>query len=214
MTRILYGFPLSGNTHRVRLFLSLLGLDYREQKVNLMIGEHRHPEFLALNPLGQVPVLVDGEVVLRDSHAIVHYLARTYDRADVWLPREPAAEARVLQWLFMDANELHNGLGLARNHLAFGVACDLVGAQARARAALRVLEQRLTGERWLESGRPTLADVACYPLVRLADQAGLPLSESPGIAAWLTRAEALPGFVRMPAWTSATPGQRQVTSAL
>ena len=71
MTRILYGFPLSGNTHRVRLFLSLLGLDYRERTINLATGEHRRAEFLALNPLGQVPVLTDGDRVLRDSHAIV-----------------------------------------------------------------------------------------------------------------------------------------------
>ncbi|WP_163998476.1 glutathione S-transferase family protein [Pyxidicoccus caerfyrddinensis] len=206
MKRILYGFPLSGNTHRVRLFLSLLGLDYREQTVNLVVGEHRRPDFLALNPLGQVPVLADGELVLRDSHAIVYYLARAYDRDEAWLPREPAAAARVMQWLFMDANELHNGIGYARNHLAFGVACDLAAAQSRARSALQVMERRLTDESWLELGRPTLADVACHPLVSLSHQGGIALADYPGVTAWLTRVEQLPGFVKMPVWPTARTG--------
>jgi len=202
MTRILYGFPLSGNTHRVRLFLSLLGLDYRERTINLATGEHRRAEFLALNPLGQVPVLTDGDRVLRDSHAIVYYLARAYDRDGAWLPVEPAAAAQVLQWLFMDANELHNGIGYARNHLTFGVSCDLAAAQARGRAALAVLENRLAGHDWLELDRPTLADVACYPLVSLAHQGGFTLASYPAVSAWLTRVEQLPGFVPMPAWTA------------
>ncbi|MCE9670555.1 glutathione S-transferase family protein [Myxococcus stipitatus] len=207
MSRILYGFPLSGNTHRVRLFLSLLGLEYREQEVSLVTGEHRRPDFLALNPLGQVPVLVEGELVLRDSHAIVYYLARTHDRDAEWLPREPAEASRVLQWLFMDANELHNGIGYARNHVAFGVACDLAAAQARARSALQVLEGRLVGERWLELGRPTLADVACYPLVSLSHQGGVPLGDYPSVAAWVKRVEALAGFVKMPKWPTEKVGE-------
>lgn len=206
MTRILYGFPLSGNTHRVRLFLSLLGLDFREQVVNLAAGEQRQAAFLAINPLGQVPVLADGDLLLRDSHAIVYYLARAYDRDHAWLPAEPAAAARVLQWVFMDANELHNGIGYARNHVAFGVACDLATAQARGRAALAVLEQRLSDQAWLEFGRPTLADVACYPLVSLAHQGGFELGDYPAVGAWLTRVEQLPGFVAMPAWAARKAG--------
>lgn len=180
---MLYAFPWSANSHRVRLMLSLLRLDFQEKTVDLAAGEHRRPDFLALNPLGQVPVLVDGDAVLRDSHAIVWYLARKYDDARDWLPDDPADTARILQWLFLDANELHNGIGYARNHVSFGARCDLEAAQARA---------------WLELEYATLADIACYPLVSVAHEAGLKLDESPNVGRRLRRVEVLPGFVAMP----------------
>ena len=143
MSMTLYGFPLSANTHRVRLLLSMLDLQWSECVVNLVSGEHRRPEFLALNPLGQVPVLQDGDAILRDSHAILYYLARKYDPEHAWLAQDAWAASRVMQWLFMDANDLHNGLGYARNHVTFGIRCDLELAQSRALAALQVLERSL-----------------------------------------------------------------------
>ena len=74
----IHGFPLSGHSHRVQLFASLTGIPHENVLVDLAAGEHKTPEFLALNPAGQVPVLEDGEVVLSDSNAILVYLARRY----------------------------------------------------------------------------------------------------------------------------------------
>jgi glutathione S-transferase len=74
----LYGHELSGNSYKVKLLLSLLALDYEWIKVDLMVGAHKQPEFLALNPFGQLPVLVDGNTVLSDAQAILVYLARQY----------------------------------------------------------------------------------------------------------------------------------------
>jgi glutathione S-transferase len=75
----LHGFFLSGHTHRAELFLSLLGLPYERIEVDLAKGAHKKPDFLALNPFGQVPVLEDGDAVVSDSNAILVYLALRYD---------------------------------------------------------------------------------------------------------------------------------------
>ena len=77
----LYGGPLSGNAYKVRLLLTLLGLEFEETVVNLQTGENRTESFLALNPRGQIPTLVDGDVTVWDSQAILVYLARRYGEA-------------------------------------------------------------------------------------------------------------------------------------
>lgn len=199
MNRELYGFTYSSCTHRVRLMLSLLGLAYENRPVHLGKGEHRTPEFLALNPVGQVPVLVEGDRKIFDSHAILLYLAETHGR-DRWWQADAYERAQVGQWLFFDANEMHNGIGFARNHLTFGVPGDAAAASARARAAMQVLQGRLASRDWLELGKPTLADVACAPLVAVHAEAGLQLSDYPHVQAWLARMQSMPGYVGIPAF--------------
>ena len=191
----LYGTPVSGNAYKVRLLLSLLGLEFDEINVNLMTGENRTESFLALNPRGQVPVLVDGEVTVWDSQAILVYLARRYGEA--WLPADPVPMAEVMQWLAVSENELLFGLARARAVLHFGRDFDLPSCQAYGRAGLKVLEQRLAGNDWLAAGRPTIADVACLPYAALSYMGGLPLDAHPAIRAWIDRIRALPGFIAM-----------------
>src|ERR1700755_1649295 len=113
---LLYGHPLSGNAHKVRLLLAQLALAYEERTVDLAAAEHRQPAFLALNPRGQVPVLVDGEVAIHDAQAILVYLARAYDPRNRWLPGDPAGAARVIGWLAFAANEIQNGPHAVRFH--------------------------------------------------------------------------------------------------
>ena len=191
----LYGTPVSGNAYKARLLLSLLGLEFEEADVNLMTGENRTESFLALNPRGQVPVLVDGEATVWDSQAILVYLARRYGEA--WLPADPVPMAEVMQWLAVSENELLFGLARARAALHFGRDFDLPSCQAYGRAGLKVLEQRLTGNDWLAAGRPTIADVACMPYAALSYMGGLPLDDRPAVRAWIGRIRALPGFIAM-----------------
>lgn len=178
----------------MRLFLRLLGLPYEERTVDLLRGEHRRAPFTDLNPLGLVPVLEHGGRVLRDSHAIVIDLALRHGES--WLPRE--ASGAILQWIFFDATELHHGVGLLRNHRLVGAPLDVDAVTRRARAALDVMESRLTGRDWLELDRPTLADVACYPFIAVLEEAGLSPSTWPHVAAWAARIESLPHFIAMP----------------
>ena len=197
MSLVLHGHPVSANTHRAHLMLSLLGLSWRDELVDLMRGQQRSATFRQVNPAGQVPALVDDAITVWDSHAILAYLAKTYGGPD-WWPESGAELAAVLQWLFLDVNEIHNGIGYARNHRAFGVRCDYEAAADRGRAALGVLDQRLAAHAWLALDRPSLADVACYPMVAVADEAGLEMAPYPAVGRWLERLAALPGFVPMP----------------
>ena len=115
----LYFHPLSGHSHRARLFASLLGVPHELVEVDLKDGAHKKPEFLALNPFGQVPVLEDGSIVVSDSNAILVYLAKKHGRSD-WLPDEAGAAAAVQRWLSVAANEVANGPAAARAVTGFG----------------------------------------------------------------------------------------------
>ena len=191
----LYGGRQSGNAYKVRLLLNLLGLEFEETVINLQTGENRTESFLALNPRAQIPTLVDGEVTIWDSQAILVYLARRYGAA--WLPVEPAAMAEVMQWLAVAGNELLFGLARARAVKFFGREFDLASCQAYGHAGLKVLEQQLAEHRWLAAGRPTIADIACMPYAALSYMGDIPLDDYPAVRAWIDRVRALPGFVAM-----------------
>ena len=191
----LYGMALSGNAYKVRLLLALLGLEYEEVPVNLRTGENRTEAFLALNPRGQIPTLVDGDVTLWDSQAILVYLARRYGEA--WLPTDPVPMAEVMQWLAVAENELLFGLARARAVKFFGRDFDLASSQAYGHAGLEVLEKRLAGHAWLAAGKPTIADIACMPYCALSYMGDIALDDYPSVRAWIDRVRALPGFVAM-----------------
>jgi glutathione S-transferase len=197
---VLHGFPVSSNTHRVRLMLSLLGVPFEERMVNLVTGEHLKPEFTTLNPQQKVPALIHDGRVLTESYAILLYLAQTFggDQASAWWPSDPAQQAEVASWMFFTANELHNGIGLARNERAFRIPSAGDYAAERGRKSLAWIEAHLADREWLELGRPTLADVSVYPFVAVAPEAGLPLDGYPAIQRWVARLGALPGFLPMP----------------
>lgn len=198
MTYLLHGFPASANTHRVRAFLSILKQPFEEHIVDLVTGQQRAPEFLAISPAGQVPVLVDGATRVFDSHAILIHLAQKHDDDGRWWPHSAADRVQVLAWMFFDANELHNGIGWARNHLAFGVPGDPAPYQQRGRRALQALQARLATLLWLAGERPSLADLSCAPLVAVSHEAGLPLEPYPAVGEWLGRVHQIPGFPSMP----------------
>jgi glutathione S-transferase len=195
----LYGFPLSGNVHKVRLLLSALRLPYEEVTVDIPGGLHKQPAFLAINPRGQVPALEDNATRIVDAQAILSYLAQKYDAEGKWLPRKPEEACLVQQWLSFASNEIQNGPHLARIHALLGVPVPVEHVQAVSRGALTILEQHLarTGD-WLELGRPTIADLACFPCVALAPDGKLDLAPYPHILKWIARIKQLPSYVAMP----------------
>lgn len=193
----LYRMALSGHSHRVELFLSLLTLPFEAVDVDLAAGEHKRPAFLALNPFGQVPVLEDGGVVLADSNAILVYLEGRY-APGAWLPREPVAAARVQRWLSVAAGPLAFGPAAARVIELFRRPEDPSPAVARAHQLFQVMERELGKQPWLAAATPTLADIANYSYVKRAPEGRVSLRDYPSVRAWLQRVEALPGFVPMP----------------
>jgi glutathione S-transferase len=189
-----YHHPLSGHSHRVRLFLSLLGLEHDAIEVDLAAAAHKSPQFLKLNPFGQVPVLVDGETVIADSNAILVYLARKYGGSQ-WQPHTPEAEAAVQRWLSVAAGEIAFGPAAARLITVFGSKHNAEEVIARAHGILKLIDDALAGRDYLADTRPTLADVALYGYVARAPEGNVDLSFYPNVNAWLRRIEALPGFV-------------------
>lgn len=192
----LFDLNLSGNCYKVRLFLALIRVEYDLVPVDYMAGEHKSPEFLQRNPLGQIPVLTDGELTLRDSQAILVYLARRYSNS--WYPDEPEAMAKIQQWLSTAANEIARGPNDARLNCLFGIELDLDAAQKRAAAILKIIDAHLSDRDWLELDHPTIADIACYPYIGLAPQGEISLEPYPAIRAWMERIQKLPGYITMP----------------
>ncbi len=193
----LYGHELSGNSYKAKLMLSLLGLDYEWIKVDLMAGAHKQPDFLVLNPFGQVPLLVDENTVLADAQAILVYLARQYG-GDLWLPLEALPLAQVMRWISTTAGEIRQGPESARlHHLFKATSINLEQANQKSEFILTQLNNHLAKREWLELGHPTIADVAVFPYVVLAPDGKISLDKYQHILAWIDRVKHLPGFVGM-----------------
>jgi glutathione S-transferase len=203
MALVLYDYELSADAYKVRLFLALLGISYTKRLVDAHPGnETQSAEFLALNPRGTLPVLVDDGLTLAGAEAILCHLAATRGAGRNWLPHDPAAFAACMSWLFYAAQELR-AAETARLEAMLGVPSPIADARAKARAALRVLDdhlvlQALHGLPFLVGTHPTIADVALFAPAALAIDFGCALEEFPKLRAWTRRIRALPGFIAMP----------------
>ncbi|SDX66546.1 glutathione S-transferase family protein [Litoreibacter albidus] len=193
----IHHFAKSGHAHRALVFAKLAGIAHEAVSVDLMSGAHKSPEFLAMNPNGQVPVLEDGDAIVSDSNAILVYLARKY--APDWIPDTALGEADVQRWLTLAAGEIAFGSCAARLITVFGAPLDPEFAAAVATRAMQKLEHGLEGRDWLVGDRPTIADVAAYSYTAHAPEGNVSLDPYPNVRAWLVRFEALPGFEAMPA---------------
>jgi glutathione S-transferase len=201
----LYDFEWSGNCYKVRLLMSILGIEWQSMPVGFHPHrEHKSDWFLQINPLGQIPVIEDGDFILRDAQAILVYLASKYDASGTWYPRsDPGLLGEIQQWLaFADA--ITGTASAARLHDALGYNLDVEAARNGAHNLFRVLDEHL----WLreEEGRdfictashPTIADIACFPYVMLSEEGGIPRQDYPAIRRWCDRVKRIKGFVITP----------------
>jgi len=194
----LYGFKLSGHSHRAELMLRLLDLPYRFQEVDIFNGAQRSDAFGALNGFRTVPVIDDDGAVVADSVAILVYLASRYDAARTWLPADPVEQAQVQRWLSVAQNQIAHGPAMARVIQRFKRPYDLAQAHAIAGRLFPVLDAELARRDFIVGAQPTIADVALYSYTSVAPEGGIDLAPYPAIKAWLTRIEALPRFEGMP----------------
>jgi glutathione S-transferase len=191
----LYMTEGSGNAYKPRLLLEMLRVPYEKVVVDTKTKEHKQAPYLAINPRGQVPALEDNGRVFWDSTACLVYIARKHG-GERWLPTDAAGMAEVMQWLALSNNELHYGLQWARGVMNKIKTGNIEEYQGYGRNGLAVLEGRLKGNEWLALGRPTIADLACYPYVKVSPEGGFKLEEYPAVEAWMKRVEALPGWVK------------------
>ena len=189
--------PISGHCHRVELYLTLLDLPFERVHVDLRAGAHKAPAFLALNAFGQIPVIEDGDLVLADSAAIMVYLGERYDTEGRFWPQTPEGKAAVQRWLSAAAGPLMFGLAAARRVRLLGAKLDYDGAVETGTRLLGVLESELALRPYLVGSAPTVADLSMYAYVARAPEGDVSLEPYPAVRAWLSRIEALPGFIPM-----------------
>ena len=190
----LYKSDNSGNAFKVRVLLSILNVPCEQIEVDFAGKAHKTPAFLAVNPRGQVPAMeIDGRM-LWDSTAHLVYLARKHG-GEQWLPSDPLDMAEVMQWLALAQNEVLYGLQWARGVKRGYKKGDFTEYETHARSALEMLDAHLQGHTWLALNRPTIADIACYPYVKRAPDAGFDMARYPAVQQWFTRCEALPGWL-------------------
>jgi glutathione S-transferase len=197
----LYYFP-SPNPQKVRFAMNELKIDCEMVPVDLTKGEQRKPEFLELNPQGRVPVLVDGDLILPESHAIVAYLGDKTGR--LW-PTDPAENAKALRWLFF----LSAHLSPPTTDLAFNrIAAKLLGlkpdedAIARGEKALpdvvRILDGQLAKNKWLLGDDFSLVDCACGPIVNVLEKAEFSYREFPHVQNYIDALRSRPAWKDTP----------------
>lgn len=197
MAAKLYDLELSGNCYKVRLLAALLGVPLDIVPVDFLGGAHKTPPLIHLNPFGEIPIFDDGGLVLRDSQAMLIYLARKWG-GESWLPTDAAGLAQVSTWLMVAENEVARGPNDARLHDKFGYKLDIEAARRNTVHLLGLMESHLTQTAWLALNRATIADIACMPYVALSHEGGISIEGYPAVGAWVQRVKGLPGFVGMP----------------
>jgi len=199
----LYLNKLSPNVRRVRLTAAVLGLELEEQSIDFAKGEHKAPAYIAINPNGAVPTLVDGEFVLTESRAIMQYLAAKKPESGL-LPGDEAQRADVTRWQFWDASHFSPNVGSITFEKLIkpmmGIGEPDMGKITDALVAFRrfaaVLDKRLDGRKFVVGDALTVADLTLASTLMYSKQTELPLAEFPHIDTWFGRVSALEAWTR------------------
>ncbi|MBD2091558.1 glutathione S-transferase family protein [Microcoleus sp. FACHB-1515] len=196
----LYDYYDSGNGYKVRLLLTQLGIPFEYIEKDILKGETRSPDFLAINPNGRIPVLeVEPDLYLAESNAILIYLSE----GTKFLPEDKLDRARVMQWLFFEQYSHEPFIATSRFWLRHGFAEQkqqaLQEKQALGYAALEVLEKQLKDHSFLVGDRYTIADIALYAYTHVAPQGGFSLNQFPAVQAWCDRVSKQPNYITIEA---------------
>lgn len=192
----LYCFGESGNAYKAALALTLTGTPWQPVYVDFFGGETRGTAFRAINPMGEVPVLVDGDSTLTQSGVILtHVAARTGRMGGA----TDAERAEVLRWLFWDNHKLSGQAGTCRFLMNFAPPDKRPEAvipflQARLKAAYRVLDDHLATRDWMVGSGPSIADLSCCGYLHYPEPFGFARADWPQVDRWLDRIAALPGW--------------------
>ena len=196
----LYSMQRSGNSYKVRLALAQLGIPYRKVEVDILRGESRTPEFLTLNPSGQVPLIeVAPGRHLAESNAILWYLAAK----SPLVPQDEIHRAEAMQWMFFEQHSLEPNVGAA----FFWLALIKGGRELQTHAledwsengyrAFGVMEKHLARHPFFVADRYTIADIALYAYSHVAHECDFDLTAYPAVRDWLARVESVPGHIAM-----------------
>jgi len=196
----LYSMQRSGNCYKVRLALAQLGAPHDIVEVDILKGDTHTPEFLAMNPSGQIPLLrIAPDRYLAESNAILWFLA---DRSPL-LPEDAATRATILQWLFFEQHAIVPNVGAAY----FWLVLVKGGRDLRQYAiddwmeegyrAFAVMERHLAKNAYFAGDTYSIADIALYAYTHVAHECDFDLARFPAIRAWLDRVAAERDHIRM-----------------
>lgn len=190
MTLTIYGDKISGNCLKVKWTADRLGLAYAWIDIDVFKGEARTPDFLKVNPGGQVPtVVLDDGRTLSQSNAIISYLA---DGSDL-IPADPYDRAVMLQWMFWEQYTHEPAIAVRRFHKAFLKKADAdidPALRVKGDAALLRMQTALSDRDWFAGGALSLADIALVAYTRVAHEGEFDLNAYPAVQAWVSRVEA------------------------
>ena len=192
----LHGSPMSGPTYKVALLLNLLGEQFKFRLLDLRGGEHKKPDYLAINRYGQAPCFQDGNEYFNQSASVLQYLAEKHGR---FAGKNASEHAHIREWMYWEFDRLAPGVYRSRA-FALGIRkaepAVVESYKADGNAGLGVLNDWLGKREWLVGDSPTIADIDVYGVVHLAPEGGaLDLSPYPNVTAWMKRIEALPGYI-------------------
>ncbi len=196
----LHGFPMSPNTRRALFALEEVGEPYELVPVDLMSGQHKGADYVALNPTARVPTLVDGEFVLWESNAILEYLAARFPARRLG-PADPRETGEIARWTFMNAAHLSPNVARIFAHtirLPEDKRIPRLVDEARGEVdrSLKAVDARLAGREFFLD-RVTLADLAVAPTLSAAPMLGIDLARFPAIDAWMKRVAARPAWQKI-----------------
>ena len=197
----IYGDSQSGNCYKVKLLLAGRGdsPEFDWVEMDILAGDTAKPDFLALNPLGKIPVLVlpDGRA-LTESNAILFYLAQGTDL----LPGDPYLQAQAMQWCFFEQYSHEPYIATSRFIMRYlgnppERRAELEQKKDKGEQALGVMETHLKGADFFVGGHYSIADIALFAYTHVADEGGFPLEGYPSIRKWIDRVKSTSGFLPM-----------------
>jgi len=194
---LLYDNAFSGNCYKVRLLLTLLGIEFERREVSVVEYGERLATLRGLSPTLNIPaVVLDDGRPLAESNAILWYFAER----SRYLSEDPYERGQVLQWMFFEQYKHEPGIAVPRFWDAiaperFPRPDDLKVRRASGRDALKVMERHLREHAYFVGERFTIADIALYAYTHVAPEAGLDLEPLPAVRAWLGRVAAEPGLI-------------------
>ncbi len=191
----LYDYLPSGNSYKVRWLMAQLGLRYFHIDVDIHKGETQTAAFKALNPAGQIPLLVlDDGRTLAESNAIIRFLAE----GTRFVPDDPFDQAKMLQWQFWEQYRHEPAIAVARficNYVPEERADELPNLREKGRDALQVMDRHLSDQDWFVGKACSLADISLYAYTHVAEEGGFDLGDYPYVQAWLKRFAAQSGHI-------------------
>jgi GST-like protein len=196
----LYTWP-TPNGHKVQIMLEETGLDYRIHPVDLGEKEQFEPEFLAISPSGKIPAIIDddgpggGGLSIFESGAILLYLA---EKSGSFLPADPQPRWQAISWLMFQMGGIGPMLGQVGyflNKAPKPVSAAIERYTREAKRLYGVVNRRLVEAEFL-AGEYSVADIACFPWLRVYERLGIEVEDYPNVAGWLETINARPAVRR------------------